>query len=646
MWLGATAAPVDLSVILPAVGLESWSPVVVWTVLLLAYCYAASVLPVGALLQPRDLLNSGLLLLTMAALVAGAAVAGLTGAATLEVAPAVADLSLLPADAPAVFPFLFVTVACGACSGFHCLVASGTSSKQLRSEADAKAVGYGAMLTEAFLAVLVVLACTAGLGMSLDVPAPSPLSPQADGSPSGAVSSGQAAWKAVYAPEGGASWAAFGLKETVGAFVTGGANFLQQLGIPTWFGVGLIATTVAGFAATTLDSATRLQRYVIQELAGGLAEKAPAFAPLTGRHPATLLAVLAGGAVAMLPAEGKGYGTGGLILWPLFGATNQLLAGLAFLVIAFYLRRRGRSVWWLVPAAGLMVVVPAWAMGVQVFHPDTGWLAQRTVAAGGGRDGGAAVGGVGAGRGDAQLVAGERGGVSPPRFRDRRHGGLTPPRSPALAPYASPLPPFLHPVEKIPSSRLGASRAKHYTPPRTATVALQPTFARTGFGRPPRHNPFPFPLPGPRSIFQVGRRRPDHARTAPMARFVTIARSLKTLKTLKGLKALKTLAPAAAGAGIIALSTGCCCGAGGYGQSYYGGAPAGGCDSGQCGTPYGAGYSGGFGGGAPVYPQGAMAAPMGPTAAAPVYYQTAAAPQYYAAPTQTAAAPVNCVPTY
>ena len=123
-----------------------------------------------------------------------------------------------------------------------------------------------------------------------------------------------------------------------------------------------------------------------------------------------------------------------------------------------------------------------------------------------------------------------------------------------------------------------------------------------------------------------------------MARFVTLARSLKTSK------GLKTLVPAAAGAGILALSTGCCCGAGGYGQSYYGG--GGNCDSGQCGTPYGAGYSGGFGGGAPVYPQGAMAAPMGPTAAAPVYYQTAAAPQYYAAPTQTAAAPVNCVPTY
>ena len=121
-----------------------------------------------------------------------------------------------------------------------------------------------------------------------------------------------------------------------------------------------------------------------------------------------------------------------------------------------------------------------------------------------------------------------------------------------------------------------------------------------------------------------------------MARFTTLARSLKTL------------APAAAGAAILALATGCCCGAGHGGYGSYYGAPAygGGCDSGQCGGGQcGGGYGAGYG--APIYPQGAMAAPAGPVAAAPVYYQTAAAPAptYYAAP-QTAAAPVNCVPTH
>ncbi|MFH5803596.1 carbon starvation protein A [Alienimonas sp. DA493] len=363
VWLGATSLPIDLAEILPAVGLSSWSPVVVWTVLLLAYCYAASVLPVGLLLQPRDLLNSGLLFLTMAALVVGAAVAGATGDASLDSAPMIVAADARPFDAPAILPFLFVTVACGACSGFHCLVASGTSSKQVKSELDARPVGYGAMLSEAFLAVLVILACTAGLGMA------------ATGPTGEAFASGRAAWESTYVP--GGSWASFRLPQMIGAFVAGGANFLQEVGIPAWFGVGLIATTVAGFAATTLDSATRLQRYVVQELAGGLAEKAPAFHVLTGRHPATLVAVLAGGAIALIRAPGLGYGTGGLILWPLFGATNQLLAGLAFLVIAFYLHRRRAPVLWLVPAALLMIAVPAWAMAVQVFAPETGWIARE-----------------------------------------------------------------------------------------------------------------------------------------------------------------------------------------------------------------------------------------------------------------------------
>ena len=120
-----------------------------------------------------------------------------------------------------------------------------------------------------------------------------------------------------------------------------------------------------------------------------------------------------------------------------------------------------------------------------------------------------------------------------------------------------------------------------------------------------------------------------------MARLIDFARSLKAFPSV-----LRPAVPAVAGAAVLALSTGCCCTGGGYG-SYYGG--GGNCDTGQCGSPYGAGY------GAPVYPQGAMAAPAGPVAAAPVYYQTqtAAAPVIYqAAPTQTAAAPVNCVPTY
>jgi len=127
---------------------------------------------------------------------------------------------------------------------------------------------------------------------------------------------------------------------------------------------------VACFAATTLDSATRLQRYVIQELGGTLR-----IAPLKNMYVATITAIVLGGAIAMLkgPAPGSTMGSGGLLLWPLFGATNQLLAGLAFMVTAFYLWRRNKPVWFVVLPMIFMVVLPGWALVWQLFNKDTGW---------------------------------------------------------------------------------------------------------------------------------------------------------------------------------------------------------------------------------------------------------------------------------
>ena len=361
VWAGTYYLPVRLETLL---GVETGGPgvnaIVIWTGLLLAYCAVASVLPVGVLLQPRDFVNSLLLAGTLAALVLGIAAAGLGGAASLaDSAPAFVPAESRPAGAPPVWPFLFITIACGACSGFHCLVSSGTSSKQLRRETDATAVGYGAMLLEGFLAVLVILACTAGLGMGVV---------HTGGAAAADGLTGRAAWATVY--ETGGTWEAFGLGQKVGAFVDGAANFLTALGVPAAFGVTLIATLVASFAATTLDSATRLQRYVVQELAATV--QVPA---LANRYAATAVAVVTGGALAMIPASAvAGPGSGGLLLWPLFGATNQLLAGLAFLVVAFYLRRRGRPVWFLLGPTVLMLVMPAWAMLEQLFDPGVGWL--------------------------------------------------------------------------------------------------------------------------------------------------------------------------------------------------------------------------------------------------------------------------------
>ncbi|MGD9715122.1 MAG: carbon starvation protein A, partial [Thermomicrobiales bacterium] len=165
VWLGAYYLPVDMKQLF---GLETTGPfpnaVIVWTFILLVYCFFASVLPVWVLLQPRDYINSHQLVIALVLLMAGLLVAGGTGKADLMAsAPAVA--TMIPSDAPPIMPFLFITIACGACSGFHCLVSSGTTSKQLASETDAQYVAYGSMLLEGGLAVMVILACCAGVGM-------------------------------------------------------------------------------------------------------------------------------------------------------------------------------------------------------------------------------------------------------------------------------------------------------------------------------------------------------------------------------------------------------------------------------------------------------------------------------------------------
>ena len=350
-----------------------------WVVLLLLYSYVASVLPVWTLLQPRDYINSLQLLSALGLVVIGLIVAAFFGGAAppngaeardLEiVAPA---FQLAPEGAPAIFPFLFITIACGAISGFHCLVSSGTSSKQLKCETDARFVGYGAMLTEGFLAVLVILACVAGIGL---------------GSGTGEnYLAGQAAYEARYA-----TWeTASGLGAKVGAFVEGSANFLKALGLPAAFAIALMGVFVASFAATTLDTACRLQRYVVQELARTLAPRHRVNGSrvgeyvdgnplywLTNRHAATIFAIVIAFLIARMPgAEGKAPGSGGLLLWPLFGAVNQLLAGLAFLVITFWLRRRGLPIFLTIIPGAIMLVLPAIAMVLNIrnYADQDQWL--------------------------------------------------------------------------------------------------------------------------------------------------------------------------------------------------------------------------------------------------------------------------------
>jgi carbon starvation protein len=306
-----------------------------WTIILLMYAWFASTLPVNVLLQPRDYINAWQLFVAMGLMIISIIVASTKGLLPL-VAPAIN--TSLPADAPLIWPIMFVTIACGAISGFHSLVASGTSSKQLSRETDSQLVGYGSMLMESALAVLVIICVAAGIGMAYKA---------ADGT----ILSGMEAWNHHYASWSGAK----GLGVKLEAFVTGAANITKTVNIPHILSTAIMGVFVASFAGTTLDTSTRIQRYVISELASDLKLHV-----LSNRWVATTLAVLTAAGLAFATgADGKGA----MKLWPLFGTANQLLAALALLVVTLYLRCKGgwRYLITAIPCV-IMLVITNWAM--------------------------------------------------------------------------------------------------------------------------------------------------------------------------------------------------------------------------------------------------------------------------------------------
>jgi len=309
-------------------------PTGVWTIILLTYAFIASVLPVTTLLQPRDFINSHQLVIALALLILGVLFSAFGGNLHI-VAPAV---QASPAKAPPMWPFLFITIACGAISGFHSLVSSGTSAKQVRTEEDSLFVGYGSMLMEGTLATLVVVAVAAGIGMGYVTKG-------------GETLTGVAAWTTHYS-----SWAAAaGLGSKVSAFVDGSANMIGSLGIPKGICLVIMGVFVASFAATTLDTATRIQRYVVAELFGDLN-----LTFLTNRYAATVVAV--GSGLILAFATGAS-GTGALKLWPMFGAVNQTLAALALIIITLYLQKKGGAKWMFAGFPALfMAVMTIWAV--------------------------------------------------------------------------------------------------------------------------------------------------------------------------------------------------------------------------------------------------------------------------------------------
>jgi carbon starvation protein len=278
-----------------ALGATVWGlpAVQFWFWILMLYCLAASILPVWLLLQPRDYLSTWILYLGLAS--------GLAG--VLLVRPTVASPAWLGFQAPGqgpVWPMLFVLIACGAVSGFHSLVAGGTTSKQLSRETDGRRVGYGAMILEAGLAGLVVL-----------------------------IAAGALRWDPSASAAGG------GLQYLMGegggpivAFATGFSRLVDALpGVSPAAGLFFGMLMLNAFVITTLDTATRLGRFILQELGGDL--------PLIGNR-------IGATGVTVLAAAWLGASDSYTAIWPVFGATNQLVAALALIVVSSWLVGLGK----------------------------------------------------------------------------------------------------------------------------------------------------------------------------------------------------------------------------------------------------------------------------------------------------------------
>ena len=303
-----------------------------WVIVLFIYAFFASVLPVWLLLQPRDYVNSHQLFVAL-----GIIGLGIIFTNAPVVAPAVN--TNLPPDTPNWFPLLFVTIACGAISGFHGLVSSGTSSKQLDKETDARYVGYGGAVGEGSLALTAILATTAGFAVVVGV----------DG------------WHDHYGSFASASAGA------TQAFVQGVGFLAQGIGIPQGLAVTFAAVVVISFAATTMDTGVRLQRYIISELGNEYGIKVA-----QNRWLATALAVSS----CALLALGVDRGAGGMRLWPLFGTTNQLTGAMSLLVITLFLFSLKRRIWVTLMPLAFLLVMTTWAMVINMigYWASETWL--------------------------------------------------------------------------------------------------------------------------------------------------------------------------------------------------------------------------------------------------------------------------------
>ena len=302
-----------------------------WIVVLFVYAAIASMLPVWVLLQPRDFIN-GIQLFVGLFLLYGAVLLSLPDIS------APAFNSLVTLESPSLMPLLFVTIACGAVSGFHGIVSSGTTSKQIDKETDARFVGYMGAVGEGSLALITIVAVS---GVALAA------TPEL--------------WHEFYDQYGAAGAA---------TFVRGGAQLIQNgWGVPLEVSTTLLATMVVLFAGTTMDTGVRLQRYIIQEW--GQIYGVPL---LNNGILATLFAV--GSCLLLAFGAGGASGSGGLTIWPLFGSTNQILAGLTLLVISVMLIRLGRPARYTLIPMIFVLITSSWAAVIKLveWYQAANWL--------------------------------------------------------------------------------------------------------------------------------------------------------------------------------------------------------------------------------------------------------------------------------
>ena len=309
-WIRAVVA-IGLLVVMFAIGMfvPLYATKTTWIYIIMAYLFLASVMPMWLLMQPRDYMTTFMLLGMIAGAVVGVLVAHpamkLNAFNGFAVADAAGNTSYL-------FPTLFVTIACGAVSGFHSLVSSGTSSKTISNEKDMPMVGYGAMVVESLLGIvaLVVVGAVAVNGTK-----PADLTPFA-------------------------------------IFSSGVAGFLEKMGLPVQLATVFMTMCVSALALTSLDSVARIGRMSFQELFYGDTtdtSKMPAWQKvLTNKYFATIITLFFGYLLTL-----GGYNN----IWPLFGSANQLLAALVLIAVSVFLKTTGRTGWTLYAPMFIMLAV-------------------------------------------------------------------------------------------------------------------------------------------------------------------------------------------------------------------------------------------------------------------------------------------------